>query len=403
MNKTILLLARFCKEIGLFDFVASPGSRSAPILLALSRIGGIEIEMVMDERSAGYVALGKSLALKKPVGLFCTSGTAALNLGPAIAEAFYQNVPLFVLTADRPAELIDQHEGQAIRQNGLFELHTVFSATLPSTESSEQSEAHCIRILQQAWQFSTALRPGPVHLNVPLREPLYPNHPLDFESVPFRVLEVKEEKSKPLLDRYVLSPLLEKWTQSPSRLVICGQMPPDWDLRNALKALSEYGDVPIVGDLAHNQFAFPGLIHHADLFPDTAWEAPELVPDILLTIGNGLVSKQIKRFIQRAKFREHWHIQAEGQVANPFGTISHIIRADPEWMLTKLGEGVFFQNQKEKNKCYLKWMEWEEKTKLASQEFHFHSAWGDGKAVFTLFQNLPEKAILFPGNSMPIR
>jgi 2-succinyl-5-enolpyruvyl-6-hydroxy-3-cyclohexene-1-carboxylate synthase len=403
MHPSILLLARFCKEVGLFHFVGSPGSRSAPVLLALKRIGGIEIEMVMDERSAAYVALGKSLALGKPIGLFCTSGTAVLNMGPAIAEAFYQQIPLFLLTADRPPELIDQHEGQAIRQNQVFAAHTIFSSQLPSTENSEQSLILTKRLLNEAWQHLNSSKSGPVHLNIPLREPLYPSSDFQFESFEKKPLLVAENKSSRVLDRYELSPVLEAWNKAGSKLIIAGQLKPNPEIRNALKALSEYGKVPVAGDLIHNLFGFPGLIQNHDLFRETFWENENASPEILLTIGNGLLSKPLKKLIQKRQHKEHWHIQEEGQVADPFGSITKIIRANEEWMLTKLGEGSFFQNQTEANPFFSFWMESEARAEKAKSEFAESSSWSDGKAVSMIFNNLPQKTILFPGNSMPIR
>ena len=181
--QAMLQLAHFCKEVGLFNFIVSPGSRSAPIVLALSRIGGINLQVVADERSAGFTALGLAMGKSEPVGLLCTSGTAVLNYGPAIAEAFYQQVPLFVITADRPPEWIDQNEGQAIRQNFVFQQHTKFSSVLPSLDESPAAAVHSRRLLNQAWFEATQFPKGPVHLNVPLREPLYPTEVLNFESV----------------------------------------------------------------------------------------------------------------------------------------------------------------------------------------------------------------------------
>ncbi len=405
MHPSVLLLARFCKEVGLLHFVGSPGSRSAPILLALSRIGGIEIEMAMDERSAGYVALGKSLALGKPVGIFCTSGTAVLNLGPAVAEAFYQQVPLLLLTADRPPELIDQQEGQAIRQNQVFSAHTVFSGQLPSSESHDHSLLLTGRILNQAWQHLQAAHSGPVHLNIPLREPLYPaaGEVLDFKRIENQKIAVTEVRQKRTLDRYALSEILEAWNAFDRKLLIAGQVRPDPDLRNALKALSLYGQVPLAGDLVHNLSGIDGLVQHADLLPDSFWEHPDVSPDIILTIGNGLISKPLKKFIQKKQHREHWHIQEEGPVADPYGSITKIIRAHPEWMITKLGEGSFFQNRQDLNPYFDFWMNTELKAKSALRTFAKKEDWSDGKATALLYDLLPHKAVLFPGNSMPVR
>ena len=405
MHTSVLLLARFCKEVGLLHFIGSPGSRSAPILLALKRIGGLEIDMVMDERSAAYVALGKSLALQKPVGVFCTSGTAVLNMGPAVAEAFYQQIPLLLITADRPAELIDQHEGQAIRQTNIFSAHTVFSATIPSTENSEESLILTKRILNEAWQHLQEPGGGPVHLNSPLREPLYPGpeEALDFGAAGAKKISISEIKSRRILERHVLSETLEAWNKANSKLIVAGQLKPDPDLRNALKALSEYGQVPIAGDFVHNLSGIEGLVQHSDLFPEAFGNRPDFSPEILVTIGKGLISKNLKKLINRKAHREHWHIQEEGKVADPFGSVTRILRANPEWLLTKLGEGSFFQNRQEENPFFKLWMETDKKTSESLYAFSAESDWSDGKAVSMLISCLPEKAVVFPGNSMPVR
>ena len=214
---SVIHLARFCKEVGLIHLIVSPGSRSAPILLALHRIGGITLHTAMDERSAGFIAIGLSLSIQKPVGLLCTSGSAVLNYGPSIAEAFYQNVPLFVITADRPPEMIDQNEGQAIRQNFLFQSHTRFSAVLPTLDSSDEAGLHTKRILNQAWFEANQFPKGPVHINVPLREPLYPEGEIDFSGTGNNFKMVSSRKE---LDRYVLSNLIETWNKNEKRLVI---------------------------------------------------------------------------------------------------------------------------------------------------------------------------------------
>jgi len=401
--KAVIQLARFCKEVGLIHFVVSPGSRSAPILLALNRIGGIQLHPGMDERSAGFTALGLSLSLKKPVGLLCTSGTAVLNYGPAIAEAFYQQVPIFVFTADRPPEWIDQNEGQAIRQNFVFQAHTRFSAVLPTLDPSADALIHTQRILNQAWFEATQFPAGPVHLNVPLREPLYPKEEIDFSGPDFKYKLVSGRRE---LDRYQLSELIETWNRTDKKLLVVGQLNSDWDLRNAVKALAEYGKVPVAGDCIHNLKAFEGLISSVDSFPASFFGKEENEPQLLVTIGNGLISKSFKQFLNTLKHFEHWHIQPSGFPADPFGSITRLIHADPEWLITRLGEGAFFGNQNADSASHRFFQNWisEDKTtqSLLNQSFE-KSAWSDFIASGFLMKNLPEKAILFLGNSMPIR
>jgi 2-succinyl-5-enolpyruvyl-6-hydroxy-3-cyclohexene-1-carboxylate synthase len=167
------LAIQLCIARGVREFVIAPGSRSAPLTIALAHHPNINVRVVYDERSAGYVALGMAQQLHRPVGLVCTSGTAALNFGPAVAEAFYQQIPLLLLTADRPPEWIDQQDNQAIHQTGLYVPHIRYHATLPQ-EAHADAQWHVSRLMSEALDAAVGLTPGPVHINVPLREPLYP-------------------------------------------------------------------------------------------------------------------------------------------------------------------------------------------------------------------------------------
>ena len=169
----IELAIQVCADRGMRDFVVAPGSRSAPITAALARRQDFTLRVVYDERAAGYIALGMAQQLRRPVGLVCTSGTAAVNFGPAIVEAFYQQIPLLVLTADRPPEWIDQQDNQAIHQQGLYAPHVRYQAALPMDDGHADTRWHAQRIMVEALDAAQGLTPGPVHVNVPLREPLY--------------------------------------------------------------------------------------------------------------------------------------------------------------------------------------------------------------------------------------
>jgi 2-succinyl-5-enolpyruvyl-6-hydroxy-3-cyclohexene-1-carboxylate synthase len=161
-------------QMGLRQAVVCPGSRSAPLTLAFARHGGFQIFTVVDERSAAYMAIGQALSARgtTPVALICTSGTAVLNMGPAVAEAYYLRLPLLLLSADRPAISIDQLDGQTIRQANIFEAHTVFSGTLPEHGRTNIDLKRSRKLMQEAWS-AMIRQQGPVHLNVPLHEPLY--------------------------------------------------------------------------------------------------------------------------------------------------------------------------------------------------------------------------------------
>ena len=151
----------------------SPGSRCAPLTIAFNRLDGISCTSIIDERSAGFIALGLAQQTNKPVVLICTSGSAMLNYAPALAEAYYQKIPLLVLSADRPNEWIDQGENQSINQFEVYKNFIKKSYQLPVQIHTEEDLWYSSRIVSEA--LNTCIYPdfGPVHINIPLREPLY--------------------------------------------------------------------------------------------------------------------------------------------------------------------------------------------------------------------------------------
>lgn len=397
--------AAFCRESGITRFYAGPGSRSASILLSLIRTAGIKVEMLGDERSAAYRALGYAAATQHPVGLLCTSGTAVLNLGPAIAEAFYQGVPLIIVTADRPPELIDQQEGQAVRQAGIFEKHTLYSANVPSFESSVEAQLHARRLYNEAYYACTGQRKGPVHLNFPVREPFYPDENEDFSvNHPIRVNISKPDYR---LSREVLSELIELWNAAPRRLLTAGQMAADSGISNACKALSEYAFCPLAGDALHNLESIPGSVLHADLLPEYFLASTESKAGILISIGDGLLSKSLKKYLQKNQPLQHWHVQKSGYPADPFGTITRIIHADPEWFLTKLGEASCFSpvaNRQESESWFSAWQGRASLVRHTLSEIGVDAGlWSDLDITAVFLKSLPEQAVLFLASSMPVR
>ncbi|RMD87744.1 MAG: 2-succinyl-5-enolpyruvyl-6-hydroxy-3-cyclohexene-1-carboxylic-acid synthase, partial [Calditrichaeota bacterium] len=185
----IVNIAEICARKEVCHFVLSPGSRSAPLSLAFLRHPKIQCRILVDERAAAFVALGMAQQLRRPVGLVCTSGTAALNYAPAVAEAYYQQIPLLIFTADRPPEWIDQNDGQTIHQRDLYAPHCRASFELPVDDTHPDARWHVARIISEAINTTLWPVPGPVHINVPLREPLYPEMDLHYKSE-FRVVQL---------------------------------------------------------------------------------------------------------------------------------------------------------------------------------------------------------------------
>ena len=182
-NKITQQLAAILKAKGIKDIVISPGSRNAPIINTFAGSGDFNCLSVVDERSAAFFALGIALKTGNTVALSCTSGTASLNYAPAIAEAFYQKVPLLILTADRPVEWTDQEDGQTIRQRNVFSNYINKSFELPQNSQTDDELWHANRMINEAVNLCRYPVKGPVHINLPFGEPLYNQENKDLPEV----------------------------------------------------------------------------------------------------------------------------------------------------------------------------------------------------------------------------
>jgi 2-succinyl-5-enolpyruvyl-6-hydroxy-3-cyclohexene-1-carboxylate synthase len=202
-------IAEICAWHGIHQAIVCPGSRCAPLTLAFSRHEEITCRTVSDERSAGFVALGIAQQTRMPAVLVCTSGSAAYNFAPAVAEAYFQETPLIILTADRPKEWLDQQDGQTIRQDNLFGKHVKKYYELPQDYNHQETPWHIHRIINEAILASQEYPKGPVHINVPLREPLYPeaNEKIGFTK---KVKKVAVGKSEQLITQKENKKILQK-------------------------------------------------------------------------------------------------------------------------------------------------------------------------------------------------
>ncbi len=170
----IIDVAEICARKGIKDAILSPGSRCAPLTIGFAKHQNINTKTISDERSAAFIALGIAQNSKNPVALICTSGTAVLNYGPAIAEAYFNHVPLVVITADRPPQWINQSDGQTIFQENVYGKHVKGFFSLSPKHRSQESVDKVTVIVSQAYDLCASYPPGPVHINVPIDEPFYP-------------------------------------------------------------------------------------------------------------------------------------------------------------------------------------------------------------------------------------
>ena len=304
------IAVQVCAELGVTEFVVAPGSRSAPITVALARHPAVRARVVYDERSAGYVALGLAQQTGRPVGLVCTSGTAAVNFGPAVVEAFYQGVPLIVFTADRPPEWIDQQDNQAIRQHNLYGQHTRASYTLPSEEAHADARRHAARLVAEAVQIAAGPPAGPVHVNVPLREPLYAATGAGEAGPPDVPHIIRAAPARPALGDATWHDLAARWQAAQRKLIVGGLHAPDPALHAALRALGADPTVAVVGDVTANLVPGAGDLPRWDVALGTRDPAARaaLAPDLVVSFGGQVTSKYLRALLRGAPPAALWHV-----------------------------------------------------------------------------------------------
>ncbi len=309
-------LAALMLAHGVSRVVLCPGSRNAPVNATLAALPGMEYRCVTDERSAGFAALGWAARDHEPVAVCVTSGSALLNLHPAVAEAFYRRVPLLILSADRPARSIGQQEGQTLPQPGAFGPLVRAAVDLP-----EHDEQHANRLINEALLALTHRGGGPAHINIPLSEPLFgeAEGPLP---EPRRIERMVFESTRCELglETLVIPPHLQR------RLILFGQMPDRGDI-------PEPDDFAIIGEHLCNGDSLvqtrPDLI--LGPHPDDSWS-----PDLLITIGGCVISKRLRALFRTHPPKEHWHVSVGGEVIDSFGCLTRVVEGDPWLFLQNL-------------------------------------------------------------------
>lgn len=388
----ILSIIEICAQRDVQNVVLSPGSRSAPLTLAFARHPHIRTYLVPDERAAAFIALGMAQASGKPAALVCTSGSAAYNYAPAVAEAFFEEVPLLVLTADRPPEWIDQRDGQTIRQAGIYGQHVKGSWQMPVSYTHPDARWHIQRITNTAINAATEFPKGPVHLNIPFREPFYPTENQQFwsERAP-RV--VRQMEAVPSLKKSAWSALQRIWARSPLKLIVAGQ--------GIREDLSFPPKIPILTDVISNQFGHQQAVHHQDLFLKRVRHPARFQPDLLITFGRSLISKSVKAFLRKYRPEEHWHIQPAGEVADTFQSLTRVLRTTPKRFFEELKSHHF--DPPEAAYRYL-WQHTDETTQAVLKAFFEEKRpFSELEAVKHVLDTLPEQSVLHLANSMPVR
>ncbi len=335
---------------GVRDVVLCPGSRNAPLVHALShQLAGATCHSIIDERSAGFYALGLALATHRAVVVCCTSGTAVANLHPAVAEAYYQGVPLIVLSADRPERWIGQWAGQTLPQPGLFGSLVRKAVHLPEPHTEEE-RWYCNRLINEALLAALAPLPGPVQINVPISDP-------GVSLLPPTLAEHTPESSdrRPIgmqpgrciqqlypcrIDAQAIEPLLSRLATFERKMILVGQE--SWSAATSTRKTfpqSLRKQFLCIGESLSNS---PVTICSLDALLASLSEGDRraLQPDLLITLGGHIVSNKMKQYLRSYPPRETWHLSPDPTVVDLFCSLTEQIIAPVGPFLETMAQGL---------------------------------------------------------------
>lgn len=317
---------------GVAHVVISPGSRSTPLAIAAERCPALRTWIELDERAAGFFALGVGKATRTPAALVCTSGTAAANYLPAVVEAHHARVPLLVLTADRPSELRDFGAGQTIEQPGLYGRHPRWSLEVPIPEAGAGALRHAEILAARAVERAVGRPAGAVHLNWPLREPLAPATRGRGASETEAIAPVRFTRAQPTADPADVDELVALALRCERGVICAGPMDADERLAAALARLARRTGWPIFADPASQLRCGPWLpdarvLDGGDLLARAPGFAAQHAPEVVIRIGDPPVSKAQRLWLEAAAPASVWWLDEGGQWGEPSRQATRIVVA----------------------------------------------------------------------------
>ena len=338
------------------NIIISPGSRNAPLTIGFASNPAFQCYSIADERSAAFFALGIAQQTLKPTVLVCTSGSALLNYYPAFSEAFYSQIPLIVISADRPQSKIDIGDGQTIRQENVYANHSLYNANLLEAVSEEND-------LKINEAINTAIdKKGPVHINAPFEEPLYETvSELSVNSTVFASAKIIQEIKSQELQEYATL-----WNKATRKLILIGVNDPESISNKTIEAFATDESVAVMTETTSN-------VHHSSfvnnidtiITPFATDDFEAFQPEILITFGGMVVSKRIKAFLRKYQPKHHWHIDTL-RAYDTFGCLTKHFEVTPNTFfktflpLTRRIESDYFSKmnavktlRKEKHDIYL--------------------------------------------------
>lgn len=380
--KPYQMIIALLKKYNIKHCVLSAGSRNVPFVHSIEEDPFFKCYSVVDERSAGYFALGLAQELNEPVVISCTSSTATCNYWPPVAEAFYQNVPLIVLTSDRNPSMLGQWEDQMIDQVGMYDRHVKKSVNLPII-NDEDDEYYCERLINEAFLELNHKGKGPVHINIPMKA--YNNS--------FNVKQLPDVKK---IERISIETVENEWKKkaellkkSKKIMVVCGQASyVSEKLKEEISQFFRKFNSAIIVEYMSNLDFEKGL--NLNIVMDaryaTTKKVSEFIPDIIVSYGGNVfsgVKEQLRKFYKET---EHWAIQEDGKVVDLFKSLTTIFECTPEYFFEKMNS--YSENEKNDEIYYRQLKEYMDS--VVYPEFQYSHVY----AIKEVVERIPEKSIL---------
>lgn len=410
-----------CRELidvlmaqGVDTIVLSPGSRNAPLLIAASARSRLRKVIINDERAAAFTALGISMVSRKPVAIACTSGTALYNYSPAIAEAYYQRLPLIVITADRPAQWIDQDDSQTLHQfealdkivKRSYDIYeeTGMTAKCRNGEFENELKWHVNRVANEAILTAISGHPGPVHINIQFGTPL--NNVCEY--IPRQPRTVKLISGGMGASREFASATARELLGK-RIMVVAGFMAPDNRLNRALSSFARLGNVTVMAETISNLHLAEGTTMIDSVLTRLSQEERErLRPDVVISIGGSLVSRFLKEYIRESGRTEHWTLGDTDIAVDCFQHLTRHYDMLPQEFFRSVSGAAHSLLRREAAECthpdYN--ASWEKARDLASavnDDIIRNSGWSELTALDETFRQVPASWNVFLSNGTPIR
>lgn len=382
-------IIEICSAKGITNIIISPGSRNAPLTIGFAQNPNFKCYSIADERCAAFFALGIAQQTKLPTAIVCTSGSALLNYYPAVAEAFYSQIPLIVISADRPQSKIDIGDGQTIRQENVFQNHSVFNANL-TEDASVENDLKINKAIETA-----ILQKGPVHINAPFEEPLYET--VDTLSVQSKITHSEETIGTKIIEN--IDEIVSVWNAAKSKLILVGVNEANSIDEEIVNDFANDSSIVVLTETTSN-LHHPGFINSIDTLITPFQEADFKVfqPEILITFGGMIVSKRIKAFLRKYKPKEHWHIDTL-RAYDTFGALTQHFVMQPNDFFKALFAKTTFTESDYCSKIETIY----DLRKIRRQEYIDKISFSDFKVFEKVIESLPYKSQLQISNSSAIR